>query len=926
MSTEGDEDSPYQNWISRFDVLRPEDHDSIFCHAKSIAVPHIVVILRFDQLNESCLQRALVGLATQIPDDWQAVLYFDSTCSARTVALARARAYKDQRLSVLTKCDQYFRQQLNDVGAIVFADGTIALREHALYMFSVAASDRATALVYSDEDKLDARGSRTSPAFKPDFSPELFANEQYLGHCIMLRGPTFLLQSAADQFLMKCHDVPELTDELLGQLAPSNVVHVPHILFHDTATHRPSGPRRRRPVPLISDVSVSIIIPTRDRVDLLRPCLDSIEAQTNYPRDLFEIVVVDNGSRDPETLRYLVAVADSKRIRLLHDAREFNFSKINNKAAAQCRSTVLVFLNNDTAVIEPTWLERLATYAVRSDIGAVGCTLLYPDGTVQHGGMVAGIRGSVVHAHAGITRGDCGFQALAKLTREVSAVTGACMAIRRTLFLELDGFDEQLAIAFNDTDLCFRALSQGYRNIVISDALAIHHECKTRGRDDEPQKIANFRKESGIARERHAKIFRRDPYYNQNLSVDNLYALASPPRRVRPWLAQRRSRAQLNILCIVSPQSAHHPASAGISAILSALLSRKHQVLLSFPIEDSTNFAFDCPRVVNVTPETAAVFSWQNNIDCIIVLDASFLSIALLIDEYPKVVCCDPGAPPDELFDDVRQDLEEHKALSFPMAHAVVSSPDGHGECFDSKRIEEYAHELTTLVEAMCAPRSDLRPVDLRATQLRPGSFGCMTEVPSRSQSVQDRRIFYAKLQNLYGDAFVHQLYLSVLGRYADHYGRRFYVEQLLSGAPRSRIIREVAHSPEAQLRGVNPVDLMHVCGLCDAQDQRTVYGIEGLDGRMPLVITHVPTLQQLHDDDFIYCVYVTVLGRLPDGDELRHYAQQLRNGIRKLEIIARVRYSAEGRKRGIRLKGCRMSLWAYGMRRLFHAFDWRRS
>ena len=311
--------------------------------------------------------------------------------------------------------------------------------------------------------------------------------------------------------------------------------------------------------------TVSIVIPTKDRLDLLGPCLSSIAERTRYPRDKIEIVVVDNGSEDPDTLRYLHEAAEAGAIRLLRDPGSFNYARLNNLGAGAAKGEVLVFLNNDTLVDEPRWLEFLVAQAMQKDVGAVGAKLLYPDRTVQFGGTILGIQGVAGHAHVGLAEHDGGYRGLANVTHEVGAVTGACLAIRRELFDELGGLDPALAVACNDVLLCVEALKRGYRNVYVATPLFIHLESKSRGFDDTQEKRELFLDEGRYLRSRHRDVFKNDPCYSPNLSTVRPYEIAVPPRRDKPWRqesAQQRQAAHPH----VEPRARHGTRRAARAA------------------------------------------------------------------------------------------------------------------------------------------------------------------------------------------------------------------------------------------------------------------------------------------------------------------------------------------------------------------------
>ena len=355
----------------------------------------------------------------------------------------------------------------------------VMLREHALYTFAIEVLKYPNArLIYSDEDEMALAGYRQRPFFKPDFSPELLRSLPYLGRCCLLHDAAIDLQGLLDQLFLPDGVADDLS-QLAQGLPHDTIYHIPAILFHD---RKPVDVPKQSSTPKMLDdlmlPSISIIIPTHNGLDVLEPCLSSIRQLTSYPMAKFEIIVVDNNSNEPETIRFLTTEAASGSIRLLSYARPFNYSAINNYAVSKSAGEVLVFLNNDTEVIRADWLQFLASYATQRDVGAVGTKLLYPDHTIQHAGVVLGIQGVADHAHRGLTQHASGYYGLARLTHEVSAVTGACLAMRRRVFQQVGGFDDKLSVAFNDILLCMKALSDGYRNICIGDALLIHHELK----------------------------------------------------------------------------------------------------------------------------------------------------------------------------------------------------------------------------------------------------------------------------------------------------------------------------------------------------------------------------------------------------------------------------------------------------------------
>jgi len=275
---------------------------------------------------------------------------------------------------------------------------------------------------------------------------------------------------------------------------------------------------------------VSLIIPTRDRLDLLRRCIEGLRDRTDYAP--WEAIVVDNGSEQPATLDYLCSLAADPRFRVLRDDAPFNYAALNNRAAALARGALLGFLNNDIGVIEPGWLAEMVSHAVRPGIGAVGARLLYENGQVQHAGVVLGMGGVAGHLHRFAEREDGGYFGRALLAQEFSAVTAACMLMPAAVFAEVGGFDaESLAIAFNDVDLCLRIGAAGYRIVWTPYATLYHYESASRGIEDTRHKQARFRREVEVMQARWGRRLVEDPSYNPNLSLDvETPVLASWPR------------------------------------------------------------------------------------------------------------------------------------------------------------------------------------------------------------------------------------------------------------------------------------------------------------------------------------------------------------------------------------------------------------
>lgn len=336
-------------------------------------------------------------------------------------------------------------------------------------------------LVYADDDLLGRKARPTLPHFKPDWNSELFRHFDYLtGACVV---------RAVASDLAALSGTRDWSHQLVVRATEQGPpLHLRRILHNRRA--RPA-PRVPAAVAVSTDdlPSVSIIVPTRNHVDLLRTCLQGVAA-TDYPD--IEVIVVDNDSDDRETLAYLEAL-DLAHGRVLRHSGTFNFSAINNRAAKTARGRLLCLLNNDIEMVEPQWLATMAVQALRADVGAVGARLLYPDGRIQHAGVVIGIGNAAGHAHRFLRPDEEGYFRRHALPQFTTAVTAACLVVQRERFLAVGGFDERnFAVAFNDVDLCLRLNQRGWQSLYEPRATLIHHESVSRGLDRDPVGAARF--------------------------------------------------------------------------------------------------------------------------------------------------------------------------------------------------------------------------------------------------------------------------------------------------------------------------------------------------------------------------------------------------------------------------------------------------
>lgn len=441
------------------------------------------------------------------------------------------------------------------------------LAPQALRCFADAlATHRGAQVLYADEDRLSSQGRRHSPQFKPAWNPDLLYSDPHYSHSWLIRAD--LAQSVSRDLANAGEEVSlyGLALEATASAPPDKIVHVPAILYHRVdrpdeirgdaesaivlerflarrginvpVTPRPGGGHRlhwpmSNPPPL-----VSIIIPTRDRVDLLRRCLDSLR-NTLLNSIPTELLLIDNGSTDPATLTYLDALKDKPGVTILRRPGLFNFAALNNEAANLAHGEILAFLNNDVEALQNDWLKLMVAEAIRPGVGAVGAKLIFADGSIQHAGVILGIGGVAGHAHKYFDGNAAGYQLRLRLTHQVSAVTAATLVLRRSVFLEVGGFDSiNFAVNYNDVDMCLRLMMHGYRNIICTDAVLVHHESRSRGAPTLKLAFAQWQKERRAMQQIWGDLLYADPHYSPHLSlVEENFSLSMRSEKISSRIA-----------------------------------------------------------------------------------------------------------------------------------------------------------------------------------------------------------------------------------------------------------------------------------------------------------------------------------------------------------------------------------------------------
>lgn len=546
--------SAYRDWLKKESA---QVENTLESAAEDIAhfhfCPTISIVMPTYNTRAEFLVKAIRSVCSQVYPFWELCIADDASTEPHVVSLLNQYKEGDSRIRVVrlpqnTGIVGASNQALNlATGEYVgLMDHDDELAPHALLeVVRLLNQSKDTDIIYTDEDRLLGNGARSDPFFKPGWSPDLLMSMNYIGHFMVVKRTLF---EKVDGFRegtdgSQDYDLILRLTELTGRIA-----HVSQILYHwrmtpgsvssetesrgraleagraaiEEALMRRGidgqvtiiGSGRYRVKYQIKDEPlISIIIPTRNRSDMLSRCLDSIQSKSTYQN--YEVIVVDNGSTDENTLNYLREIAKNDGYFVLRIDELFNYSRINNCAVREARGDYVLFLNNDTEVITPNWLEEMLSHAQRPGIGAVGAKLIFPDKTIQHGGVTVGIGRIAGHAFYGLPEGAPGYMGLLEISRNCMAVTAACLMIKKDVFNEVGGFDEELDVAYNDVDLCLKIKENSYMNIWTPYACLYHYESATRGYSLKEENIKYF------CDKWNTVIEHGDQYYNPNLSLSH---------------------------------------------------------------------------------------------------------------------------------------------------------------------------------------------------------------------------------------------------------------------------------------------------------------------------------------------------------------------------------------------------------------------
>lgn len=552
------EEVPYGPWYEAYvpdesELEKQRKHRFTYEPLISVAVPAFCT-------PETFLIQMVESLLAQTYSNWELCIANGSPEDTVMKGVLEQYMKKDSRIRV-SELTENKGIAGNTNAALEMAEGEfVGLLDHddllapnALYeVVRAVEADWELDAVYTDEDKVTTElDEHFQPHLKPDFNLDLLRSNNYICHFFVVRrsvvkkagGFRQEFDGAQDHdFIFRCVEIAR------------KVGHIPEILYHwrthkastadnpaskmyafdagkraieahlertgteGVVTHTPDLGFFRVKYPVQGNPLVSIIIPNKDEKETLKDCIESIRKKTEYEN--YEIIIVENNSTTEEIFQYYKELSQDPRIRLLRWKKEFNYSAINNYGVSHARGEYLLFLNNDVKIITPGWIKEMLGVCQRPEVGAVGVKLIYPDNTIQHAGCVIGIGGIAGHMFVDMPANRTGYLHKASILQDMSAVTAACMMMKRTAFEEAGGFTEKLSVAFNDVDLCLK-VRKNKKLIVYDPYVELYHmESKTRGAEDSTEKVRRFQEEIEYMRCQWIDILKNgDPYYNKNLSL-----------------------------------------------------------------------------------------------------------------------------------------------------------------------------------------------------------------------------------------------------------------------------------------------------------------------------------------------------------------------------------------------------------------------
>lgn len=532
-----------------------EEQDKEFDHKTFKYNPKISVVIPTYNVSRKLLSECLDSILNQTYTNFEICIADDNSPNEETKETLRDYMEKDDRIKVIFREKNGMISEATNT-ALTLATGEfimlvdnddIVYKDAMYYMVEALNENKKLDFIYSDEDKLDFNGKRMEPNFKPDYSPDTFMAVNYICHLTMIRKT--LIDKVGG--FRKEYDGSQDYDLFLRVLEhTSNVHHIDKILYSwrlsptstaayignkeyikDAAINALEDALKRRKIkgrvyhnPKVStylidykhdNPLVSIIIPTKNYGDIVKKCVDSIYEKCTYKN--YEIILVDNRSDDPKSIELFKKYEkEHDNFKIVKADCEFNYSKINNLAVKESKGEYVLLLNNDTEVIDGTFLDKMVGYASQKHVGAVGIKLLYPDNKVQHAGVVLGYGGVAGHVYVTADRDDCGLMGRLTMPYNYSAVTAACLLVARKKYDEVKGLDENLTVALNDVDFNLKLMDKGYYNVQLSHIEMYHHESKSRGYEVTKEKTERFEREQNYMVKKWGKTLERDKFFSVN--------------------------------------------------------------------------------------------------------------------------------------------------------------------------------------------------------------------------------------------------------------------------------------------------------------------------------------------------------------------------------------------------------------------------
>lgn len=547
--------SNYRKWIKKTEPnlwsKKTLDHSLNF----SIVVPVF-------NTKPKMLKECVLSVLSQSYGNWELVLVNDASTNAQTLETLNKLKKLDNRIKLIHLDTNQHISEASNVGLraaqgdfIGFLDHDDMLSPHALNEISTnLQSNTEVKWVYSDEDFISTSNKRIAPHFKTGWNLHLLRSHNYITHfCVYEK--VLLDQLGGFRKGFEGAQDYDLALRVSERLKPEQIMHIPKVLYH-WRVHKESSSSGSEAKPYTVEVGkqaliehlersqinavvsestrdnfyhvvyqpsvypkISIIIPTRDQFEILKQCIESIFEKTDYPD--YEIVLMDNQTSCPNAKSYLEQLSTQENVKIINYDKPFNYSAINNEAVNYCNGEVLVLLNNDTKILSTDWLKQMVGMALLPDVGCVGAKLLYPDNTIQHAGVVLGLGGYAAHSHRCQSNNSPGYYNRPHINQEVSAVTGACLVIRKSIYTQLSGLNEDFTVAYNDVDFCLRVQAAGYKNLYCAEAVLYHYESKTRGDDNQDkQKALRFEEEKQRLKKRWKLLLDNDPFYSPHLTRD----------------------------------------------------------------------------------------------------------------------------------------------------------------------------------------------------------------------------------------------------------------------------------------------------------------------------------------------------------------------------------------------------------------------